>query len=174
MIEDPQNFLLAEVRRFQVREHEFGLSHPDFGSPQMATIQLTVLKPLTSQVDTTVMNTTPAQYDVLARLMDASATRQRVIGANIANVNTPGYRRQDVDFEAQLAQLLEAGKHDKVKDIQPEITTPAGGPSREDGNNVDIDKEMGALSKNSVLFETYTQILTSKVGMMRSAISGRS
>jgi flagellar basal-body rod protein FlgB len=120
------------------------------------------------------MNTTSGQYDLLARLMDASAVRQRVIGANIANVNTPGYQRQEVDFETQLAQLLEAGQSEKIVELQPVITTPLGGLAREDGNNVDIDKEMGALSKNSVLFETYAQILASKIGMMRSAISGRS
>ena len=125
-------------------------------------------------VDTTGMNITGGQFELLSRLIDTSATRQKVIGGNIANVNTPGYQRQGVSFESELTNLLDAGKVDEVADLKAEIVTTPGLKAREDGNTVDIDMEMGALSKNSILFETYSQLMATKVGMMRSAISGRS
>ena len=119
------------------------------------------------------MNITNGQFDLLSRLMDAAATRQKVIGANIANVNTPGFKRKEVSFEQQLAELLDGGNLEGIEKLDPTIKSTMGLKTREDGNNVDIDMEMGALGKNTVLFETYAQLMASKVGMMRSAISGR-
>ena len=55
--------------------------------------------------DLTGMNVTPAQFDILAQLLDVSELRHRVLSQNIANVNTPGYHRLDVSFEDALARL---------------------------------------------------------------------
>ena len=57
-------------------------------------------------------------------------------------------------------------------EVEPEMRQTEGLAERSDGNNVDIDMEMGQLTKNSILFETYSQILATKLGMLRSAISG--
>lgn len=119
------------------------------------------------------MTVIPSQFGILSNLMNAAELRQRVIGQNIANVNTPGYHRQDVAFEEALArQLIQGGKSD-AGGLRPDIYEVEGLPFRADGNNVDVDKEMGQLNKNALLYQTYAQVLASKMAMMRSAITGQ-
>ena len=117
------------------------------------------------------MNVKPSQFDMLASLVNASALRHRVLSNNVANVNTPGYRRSDVSFEEQLAKELKRSGQVNLKRVRPEVLTDNESPSRVDGNNVDIDQEMGRISKNSLLHDTYLQIMASKSGAMRRAIS---
>ncbi|MCA9212366.1 MAG: flagellar basal body rod protein FlgB [Planctomycetales bacterium] len=152
----------------------FGNPKRNLGQARIVVFVVVILQVSQFGVDTTDMNITNGNFGLLARLMDASAIRQEVIAANIANVNTPGFKRKEVTFEQQLAQLLESDTDVSDSDLRPTIITSTGMSEREDGNSVDIDLEVGALSKNSVLFETYAQLMATKIGMMRSAISGRS
>ena len=115
------------------------------------------------------MDSFNAQFDLLSRLISASDLRQRVISNNITNVNTPNYRRLDVDFEKQLAQEIQ-GKSQHT--AQAEIVATKGLTARADGNNVDIDHEMGQMSKNAMLQQTYIQLLGSNLEQMRIAIEG--
>ena len=119
------------------------------------------------------MSVTPSQLGLISKVLDATALRQRVIGQNVANVNTPGYERSEVVFEEQLNQLLETERPENGA-LQPTVLKTEGLTKRSDGNNVDIDIEMGQLTKNGALFETYTQILAAQLGTLRSAITGRS
>jgi len=120
------------------------------------------------------MSVTVSQFDLLSKLLDASELRHRVISQNVANVNTPGYHRLAVSFEEELAQRLRSSGGDAAIDgLTPEIYEELGLPVRADGNNVDIDKEMGQLNKNALLYQTYAQVLASRLSMMRSAITGR-
>jgi flagellar basal-body rod protein FlgB len=105
--------------------------------------------------------------------MDVASLRHQVLAENVANVNTPGYHRQDVQFEEAFAKALAAGQDAAALQAQPQIVTVHGGPERADGNNIDIDQEMTRLEKNSLLYKVYTTILTTRVNQMRSAISGR-
>ena len=57
--------------------------------------------------------------------------------------------------------------------LKPKVVEATGGTERADGNNVDIDAEMGNLNKNTLLFNAYAQILANKIAVMRSAITGR-
>ena len=118
------------------------------------------------------MSVTPAQFELLHQLLDAAGLRQKTLGQNIANVNTPGYKRLDIAFEEQLARQLIRSNELPVG-LDPKVIHTQGLAERADGNNVDIDMEMGQLSKNSLLYQTYAQILTSKLSMMRSAITGQ-
>jgi flagellar basal-body rod protein FlgB len=131
------------------------------------------LKPAIGNVDKVPMIVTNSQFDLLARLMDVADLRHEVIAQNVANVNTPGYRRQDVQFEDAFAKALLAGQNDAALQAKPQVTTAPGGIARADGNNVDIDQEISRLEKNSLLYKVYTQILAVQVNQMRSAISGR-
>lgn len=124
-------------------------------------------------VDTTGMSVTPSQFDLLWKLLDASELKQRVIGQNIANVNTPNYRRLDVTFEEELDRYLANPEESKTRELNAKVFEAPGLMERLDGNNVDVDQEVGQLQKNALLYETYAQILASKLGMMRSAIAGR-
>ena len=117
------------------------------------------------------MDVTPSQFGVLRQMMSAAQMRHQVISHNLANVNTPGYHRHDVEFEEHLTRLLQTGDLTSSLDA-PRVVEVEGLPERADGNNVDVDQEIGQLNKNSLLYQTWTQILASKVSMMRSAIEG--
>jgi len=115
------------------------------------------------------MKLLPTEYQHLTRLMDVSELRQRVISHNLANVNTPGYQRLDVEFEQELAKQIRNGS-ESVRDLQPEVVVEQGLPSRADGNTVDVDREIGQLNKNSLQFQTYSQLLSAQFDLMRRAI----
>lgn len=109
------------------------------------------------------------QFDLLGRLISATDLRQRVISHNLANVNTPNYHRLDVNFETVLAQEL-SGK--SGVSATPQIVETPGLTARADGNNVDIDQEIGQLNKNAMLQQTYIQLLGTHLEQMRTAIEG--
>ena len=89
--------------------------------------------------------------NVLDKAADASWTRESVLANNIANVDTPGYKRQDLDFESTLREELGRCKHESLdkkignadlNKLNPSIYTDLSNYSyRLDGNNVDIDTE---------------------------------
>ena len=116
------------------------------------------------------METKVSGLGVLAQMLDAAALRHRVIAQNVANVNTPGYRRREVAFEADLAKALAAPG--PAPHVKPKVVV-ADGPERVDGNTVDIDREMNDLSKNALLYQAAAQIVTSRVASLRAAIAGR-
>lgn len=113
---------------------------------------------------------------VLTKALDATALRHRAIANNLANVETPGYTREDVSFEDQLRSAIqdasssESVSEDAVQGIDPNLTYDTNEPIRENGNNVDVDKEMAKLAENTIQYETLLQSLSIKDGMIRSAI----
>src|ERR671936_579713 len=109
------------------------------------------------------MNITGSQVDLLAKLLDVADLRHRVIAQNVANVNTPGYHRQEVLFEDSLAEALRRSGAPAAAGVQPRIVEAADATTRTDGNTVDIDDEMGRLDKNSILYRFMAQIMTSKL-----------
>jgi flagellar basal-body rod protein FlgB len=111
--------------------------------------------------------------DLMARLLDVAAVRQDVTAQNVANVNTPGYRTLEVNFEEALQNRLGADAKAPLGELHPEIVAGTGGLDRADGNNVDIDLEMARLQKNAIYFKIYSQILANELAQHRSAISGR-
>jgi flagellar basal-body rod protein FlgB len=112
---------------------------------------------------------TPSAFgiDVLGQVLDTTALRHRVIAQNVANVNTPGYRRLEVTFVDELTRATAGEGSDQPKVVE------AVDPDRVDGNNVDIDREMNDLTKNGLLYQAATQILASRMASLRSAVSGR-
>lgn len=112
----------------------------------------------------TLANTNVFDYiNVLDRAMDASAIRNEVISNNIANKDTPGYKRQDVNFETQLAKALRSSRYRsmdaKVSDLKTSRLRPitytdySGFSYRIDGNNVDPDTEGVYLAKNQIVYQ---------------------
>ena len=118
------------------------------------------------------MTVIPSQFGLLSQLLDATALRHQVIAQNVANVNTPGYRRLDVSFEAALSG--QAGGQSEASEIAAlRVIEGGGGAERPDGNNVDIDAEMGRLNKNTLVYTAASQILAGKIAAMRTAITGK-
>ena len=116
-----------------------------------------------------------SQFDLLGRLIDATEVRHRVISNNLANVNTPNYQRMDIDFEQQLAKEMsksaDPGGNSSIH-ARPEMILTPGLKARADGNNVDIDREIGQLNKNAMMQQTYVQLLSSYLEQMKLAIEG--
>jgi flagellar basal-body rod protein FlgB len=113
------------------------------------------------------------QADMLSRLIDTAALRHRVISNNLANVNTPGFQRKEVSFEETFAREMQRGGATRAAEVQPRVVESQAGTARQDGNNVDLDKEMGDLSKNALMFNAAVQLLVGEIAGMRTAITGR-
>lgn len=114
-------------------------------------------------------------YLWLEKALDASLLRHKVIANNIANVNTPGFKRLEVVFEEKLKALLDKKpvSFSQLKKVEPEIIEDKNSAWRENFNNVDIDKEMVELSKNTLQYSLYIQLLNGKLERIRKAIAGR-
>lgn len=115
------------------------------------------------------------KIELLARLMNTSALRGRVIAGNIANQNTPGFKRREVQFESELRAALQAGNERQAARVQPEVTTDEVTPAKPDGNNVNMELEMNAMRENRLTYETYATILETNLSLIDAAIrEGRS
>ena len=93
-----------------------------------------------------------------------------MISQNLANVNTAGYQRLDVQFEEALAESIRGSGSAQAQEVTAKIVTDNSSSVRADGNNVDVDKELSQLNKNTLLFQMYSQLLKSQFDTMRRAI----
>ena len=112
---------------------------------------------------------------LLEKMLDVSSVKHKVIANNIANVNTPGYKKMDVSFADQLEKALNESSVNKFDALQPKIVISKEDTSetvRNDGNNVDMDKEVSSLVKNTLSYNIDTQLLSKKFEGIKSAIEG--
>lgn len=112
---------------------------------------------------------------LLEKMLDVSSIKHKVIANNIANVNTPGYKKMEVSFADQLEKAVNEGSMNKFDTLQPKIVISKEDMSetgRNDGNNVDMDKEVSSLVKNTLSYSIYTQLLAKKYEGIKSAIEG--
>jgi flagellar basal-body rod protein FlgB len=108
----------------------------------------------------------------LQQAMSGASLRQQVLANNIANANTPNFKRSDVDFQGVLAQAF--GNNPTPQSLsrvnfQPDIQS-SGGSMQTDGNNVDIDTEMSDLSQNSLDYQSLSAVMTTRLQILRTAI----
>jgi flagellar basal-body rod protein FlgB len=126
-----------------------------------------------------------APINLLEKALEGSSLRHKVITNNIANVNTPGYKKMELSFENELAmaagleeaQAEMARTHSKHMlprnaSYQPQIRTVNNTSLRTDGNNVDIDAEMAAMTKNNIFYNTVAQRIGSYYTNIKTAIKG--
>ncbi len=106
---------------------------------------------------------------LLERTLDASSLRQRVLSHNIANVNTPGFKRARVEFEERLAQAVSANQD--LDGVQPAVVEETHSIGRPDGNNVDIELEMAQLAENQIWYSTLTRQLSDHFSRLRMVIT---
>jgi flagellar basal-body rod protein FlgB len=103
----------------------------------------------------------------LEQYMDLLGARQKLVASNIANADTPGYKTKDIDFQAEFRNVLGAGA--------PHATEVAGLRTKNDGNNVDMDREARLLSENALRFTVASSLLRTEIRAVKSAIDeGRS
>jgi len=111
--------------------------------------------------------------------LDAASLRQQAIAHNLANVNTPGYKRQDVTFESQLSHALLEHRTARdvdegaVERVRPQVVTPTTASMRADGNNVDMEAENVNSAINTLKYEALTQMVGGYFTGLKAAISGR-
>lgn len=116
-------------------------------------------------------------YQLARKLLDVSQLRQEAIASNIANAETPGYRRLDIspDFATQLKARLSAGDFAATSDtLQPQLAEDQTARSvRPDGNSVELQHELVAMDQNSVEFDYLGQVVTYNLKQMKMAITGQ-
>ena len=96
------------------------------------------------------------------------ALRQKAIADNIANVQTPGYLAERVDFETSLRSALDGGMRAPVVPT----TTRSTDPTRQDGNNVNLDDETVSALETNLRYQTMVDAVNAKFRLLRSAITG--
>ncbi len=132
---------------------------------------------------------------IINKAMDTAILRNDVIANNIANVDTPKFKRSEVVFEENMKRLLEgdietdSGKlsvtnerHIQIKsgnegqtieNFQPETRVLKELSFRNDENNVDIDTEMAKFTKNKINYDALGQSMSNEIKLLRMAITGR-
>ena len=128
--------------------------------------------------------------ELVQKSLDAAALQHKVIANNLANVDTPGFKRSEVIFGESLKkaiqeraegskqlglattndQHMEPSATARVEDVTPKIVTQQETSLRNDQNNVDIDVEMAKLAQNTVVYQTLAQLTQSQFSQLKSAI----
>ncbi|TYP59936.1 flagellar basal body rod protein FlgB [Thermosediminibacter litoriperuensis] len=123
---------------------------------------------------------------LLQKIMDAKWMRHEVLANNIANVDTPNFKRSDVVFEQLLQKYLDESnsrlplktsteKHisnlKSTFDLKPKIVMQHDRVLRNDGNNVDVDKEMVELAKNAMSYNIIAEQVQRHFSLLRSAVT---
>lgn len=118
--------------------------------------------------------------NVLGTSLDAASTRNDIISNNIANVNTPNYKRKDIRFETELKHAFARSDKDtvdaRVKNLDLEALTPevytdyAELSYRYDGNNVDINNENAILAKNQIKYNGLMDLLNKDFAGLKSVM----
>jgi flagellar basal-body rod protein FlgB len=103
----------------------------------------------------------------LARALSLHQQRHEILAANLANVETPGYRARDLEFTDVLAGAFAA---EPVEGPAGRTFVRPSASGRADGNTVDIDMEMARLADNRSRYTTYAEILARRLAALRRAI----
>ena len=116
-------------------------------------------------------------FALAAKLLDAAVMRQEAIATNIANAETPGFKRVDInaDFNRELATRMNRGASSReLRDVRLEIKEDENPRAmRQDGNTVEVEREMLEMNRNTVAYEFLTDYVSSSFKSLKFAINGR-
>ncbi len=115
-------------------------------------------------------------YVATKKMLDLTALRQEAIASNIANLETPGYKRLEVapSFNEELSRALTAGDSAALSRLQPTLTVdPTAVATSRDGNTVQLENELLELNQNTMANAVETQLVSSNFLKLRMAITGR-
>jgi flagellar basal-body rod protein FlgB len=110
------------------------------------------------------------------KMLDVTLLRHEAIASNLANVETPNYKRLDVSpsFESQLRQAVAGQDPAAIANLQPSLAVDTGAISgRSDGNTVQLETEMLKLNQNTVEDTLETQLVSASLARLRLAITGK-
>ena len=106
--------------------------------------------------------------DTIYQALHGLAARQRAIADNVANINTPGFQATKVDFESNLRQAIGNGDP-MAASVDPTTSTD---PSRQDGNNVNLDTETLSMTDTNLKYQTMIEAMNTKFRLLRDAMNG--
>ncbi|MGC9036000.1 MAG: flagellar basal body rod protein FlgB [Verrucomicrobiia bacterium] len=115
-------------------------------------------------------------YQAAVKMLDATVMRHNAIASNIANVETPNYKRIDLapDFVKELQNAVISGKSEQIEKLKPQIVQDSSAvPRRLDGNTVQLESELVKLNQNNMEHTLETQLINSSLLKLRLAITGR-
>ena len=108
----------------------------------------------------------------LERALAGASLRQKVLTENLANANTPGYQRRDVDFHGTLQRAIGGGL--QAVERTGFSASPTGeGSIRPDGGTVDVDRESTELAENGMTYQALASVVNTQSEILRTAITGR-
>ncbi|MCL6451716.1 MAG: flagellar basal body rod protein FlgB [Acetobacteraceae bacterium] len=111
----------------------------------------------------------------LERGLEAASLRHRALAHNVANADTPGYKRQDVTFASRLARLLgtggAGGRGASGRELEPRVVVDSSTTGRADGNNVEVEVEMALMAENSLWYQSMVRLVSEKLGRLKLAIT---
>ena len=134
-----------------------------------------------------------AAFQLLNNALQVADLRQQVYANNIANMDTPGYKREDVHFESALRSVMSnttsslLGRQtiplrqsqdmnnynwSAMLAVRPVVTVSSGSVISNNGNNVDIEAEMVKLAENQIRYQALVQDLTDRISRLNTAITG--
>jgi flagellar basal-body rod protein FlgB len=117
------------------------------------------------------MSKTGNIIDLIYAGVKAQTLRQKAIANNIANLETPGYRRIDVKFEELLDKCLRSSEEFDLSDIEAELCRPKNTPVKSNGNDVDLEAEIGQIIKDTLRHKAYIRLLSKKYNQIDQAIN---
>jgi flagellar basal-body rod protein FlgB len=103
-----------------------------------------------------------ASTSQIQRYMDLLSVRQNLVASNLANIDTPGYRTKDINFQAEFQNYVDG--------MPPEVVEVSGLTTRNDGNNVSLERETRLLAENALKFRVAASLELSHLKMKRMAI----
>jgi len=106
-----------------------------------------VIGPLTNQIE---------------HYMDLLSARQKLVASNIANIDTPGYKTKDIDFQFEFISLIQGDA--------PNVVDTPGLALKSDGNNVSMDREARLLAENALRFNVASNLMKTQFKLLESAI----
>lgn len=117
-------------------------------------------------------------YQLARKLLDAAVLRHEAVATNIANAETPGFRRLDLapDFGVQLKARMAAGDFARTAgSLKPQLAEDLTARTvRPDGNSVEMERELMIMNRTSVEHEFLTEIVSNNIKHLKMAITGRS
>ena len=113
-----------------------------------------------------LMNT--PQLTLAEKFLDLATARQSLLVSNIANVDTPGYRTQDMDFHSEMLRAL---NEDPDMPAVPTVRDVPGLLSRPDGNNVSVDREGLLLAELQLKYQAATEAIRQEFALLRAVVT---
>ncbi len=122
---------------------------------------------------------------IMKKGLDFMSTRQNMISSNISNLDTPGFKASDIDFQSQMREVLGSKggfnlrttneKHygpssSKIGDLSPD-PFEEDEAAKSNGNNVNVDKEMAKLAENQITYNAVIQLMMKRGSTVRSAVT---